>query len=408
MLVRLIGRRAFVPLSDSNMATVLERRFPNLDDSLLTAVVLAGRRAEESGYNPNMLAHTCREATQRIEGLELARVFNPRPLRRSLIAAVLLLAGIVAFAVALPDALDIWAHRALAMSDQVWPRKTKLAVPAFENGPVKVASGGEIEVIATADTRMPLVPETVQIRYRVQNGPLVRHTMNRLGSGSQGKQHFQEYSYTFRDLLASTVFDVVGGDDRVTGLRIEVVKSPTLVKMDLDRQYPKYMERTGTPIPVTGVMQIPMGTRLTLHARANKELGSVQIDFPSEQKTAPAPKVLESGDLAADRMGFSYVLPPLMQDSTLLFTLRDTDGISSREPVRLALVAVPDTPPQLTVRLAGIGSAITPKARLPVAGEVSDDYGIGRVWFEYAIDAHKPDSHSHSFPAQASHRTVAG
>jgi hypothetical protein len=78
-----------------------------------------------------------------------------------------------------------------------------------------------------------------------------------------------------------------------------------------------------------------------------------------------------------------------MQDTTLLFTLLDADGISSREPVRLALVAVPDTPPQLAVRLAGIGSAITPQARLPVVGQISDDYGIARVWFEYAIDAQK-------------------
>ena len=205
------------------------------------------------------------------------------------------------------------------MSNQVWPRKTKLAVPAFENGPVKVASGGELEVIATADTRMPLVPDTVQIRYRVQNGPLVRHTMNRLGSGGQGKQHFQEYSYTFHGLLASTVFEVVGGDD--------ACDRPA----DRGRQEPhaggngprspvsrRTWSCTGTPIPVTGVMQIPMGTRLTLHARANKELSSVQIDFPSEQKTAPAPKVLESGDLAADRMGFPMSCRRSMQDATLL------------------------------------------------------------------------------------------
>ena len=40
-----------------------------------------------------------------------------------------------------------------------------------------------------------------------------------------------------------------------------------------------------------------------------------------------------------------------MQDTTLLFTLTDSDGIQSREPVRLSLVAVPDMPPQVAVRL---------------------------------------------------------
>ena len=118
----------------------------------------------------------------------------------------------------------------------------------------------------------------------------------------------------------------------------------------------------------------------------------MQIDFPSDRRPPRPPQVLEAGTWLPDRMGFSYALQPLMQDTTLLFTLRDTDGIKSREPVRLALVAVPDKPPQLAVRLAGIGSAITPKARLPVAGEVSDDYGIARVWFEYAVDTQKPGS----------------
>ena len=34
--------------------------------------------------DPQMFAHTCREAVQRIAGIELARVFNPVPLRQSL------------------------------------------------------------------------------------------------------------------------------------------------------------------------------------------------------------------------------------------------------------------------------------------------------------------------------------
>ena len=59
MVVRLIGRRAFVRITDSNAATVLERRFPQLNDSLLTAVVLGGRpTAATSGRDssPQMLA----------------------------------------------------------------------------------------------------------------------------------------------------------------------------------------------------------------------------------------------------------------------------------------------------------------------------------------------------------------
>jgi hypothetical protein len=36
-------------------------------------------------------------------------------------------------------------------------------------------------------------------------------------------------------------------------------------------------------------------------------------------------------------------------------------------------------------QLSGIGSAITAQARVPVTGQVSDDYGLSRAWFEYQV-----------------------
>jgi hypothetical protein len=47
---------------------------------------------------------------------------------------------------------------------------------------------------------------------------------------------------------------------------------------------------------------------------------------------------------------------------------------------------VNDELPQVAVRLAGISSAITPDAVLPLAGKVTDDYGLERAWIEYQVD----------------------
>ncbi len=170
VFVRWIGRRAFVRLSDSNMAMLLERRFPQLGDCLLTAVVLAPRQRDASNCDPDMLAHTCSEAGRRLAGVELRRVFNFAPLRRSLLAAAALACAAAALAVAAPEALGVWARRSLSLSDELWPRRTHLAVPDFEKGPVKVASGGDFEVLVRADRKMPLVPETVDVRYRTDDG----------------------------------------------------------------------------------------------------------------------------------------------------------------------------------------------------------------------------------------------
>ena len=101
-----------------------------------------------------------------------------------------------------------------------------------------------------------------------------------------------------------------------------------------------------------------MGSRVTVRAgAANKDLVRVQVDTASSTIGPCRSRCSKRSDLAADRRGFSYALAPLMKDTTLLFTLTDTDGIKSRDPVRLALAPLPDQPPQMAVQLDGIGTA---------------------------------------------------
>ncbi len=104
------------------------------------------------------------------------------------------------------------------------------------------------------------------------------------------------------------------------------------------------------------------------------------------EKTGKLAEIKPSQD---DPRQFSLVLPALMEDTTLLFELHDTDGIQSRDPVRLTLIAAPDEAPVVALRLRGISTAITPNARLPVVGEVRDDYGLTRLWFEYQLAAQR-------------------
>ena len=162
--------------------------------------------------------------------------------------------------------------------------------------------------------------------------------------------------------------------------------------MTLDCELPAYIGRRQPPLPVSGVMQIPMGSRVTVRAgAANKDLVRVQVNAVVDDRSCRRRlQTAQEAMLAADRRGFSYALPPLMKDTTLLFTLTDTDGIKGREPVRLVLVPLPDQPPQMAVQLDGIGTAVTPQARIPAVGRITDDYGIGRVWFEHAVDQQKP------------------
>lgn len=390
VLLHLIGRRAGVRISDGNVATLLERRFPQLGDSLLTAVAIVDCSIPENEIDAEMAARTCRLAAERIAGVDARKVFNYYPLRLKCIGCGLLIFSVILFACVLPNGIGVWASRMLAMSDALWPRSTRLEVVDFGNGARKIARGSDIEILARADATKPVVPQVVEIRYRTEGGNRGRATMDRRGTARGPEDKYQEYAYTFRSVLADIHFDVVGGDDRVANQRIEVVDSPTISEMTLECELPGYMGRKVAPMPVSGVMQIPMGSRVTVRAKAaNKDLVRVEINGIVGDRSTPL-KVLEVGELNDDHRGFSYAVDRVMKDVTLLFTLTDTDGIKSRDPVRLALAPLPDQPPQLAVQLDGIGSAVTAKARAPVVGRISDDYGIGRVWFEVGVDQREP------------------
>ncbi len=395
VVVQLIVRRAFVRLSDSNMATLLERQFPELKDSLLTAVVLSPRAPEVAHCDRRMLDDTCREAARAVGRVKLSDVFNPVPLRRSLTAAILLGLSVAAFAHQSPEALETWYNRSLCLSNELWPRKTYLLVEGFQDGVRKVARGGDLQLIVKADTSYPRVPKAVEVRYRADGNVRKRATMNRLGL----EDAFQKYSYTFQGVLSPIRFDVVGGDCRLYDLRIEVVESPT-VDMELKLTYPTYTRRASRTIPVTGSMPVPRGTAVTILAHANKDLREVRI----EQETGKELLLREQlGDeaLQSDARRFQYRVDSLDDDMTLLFTLSDTDGITTYKPIRLALEAVEDEAPRFEdVRLVGIGQAITAEARLPAVGRVTDDYGLGQLAFKLGVNEHDPITRPVDAPAQ--------
>lgn len=387
VLYRLILRRAFVRLADRSMALLLERRFRSLDDSLITVVELAEHEQPAKEFNSEMIAVTERDALAGIDKVRVGAVLNMRPLYRRVALAVLIVASVIGFGVLATDAFALWVRRSLLLSDELWPRKTHLTVIGFEDQPsIKVARGSDVDLVAQADASPGrVVPELVQVRFSTADGGRVRENLSREGQAVAGRDAFQTYRYKFKGVLSPIEFYVYGGDDRCGPYRLEVVDSPTVTQMTLHCEYPAYTHRSPREIPVSGIMPIPVGTKVVIKAQSNKDLRTVQIDEILDGSSPLSERITIAEDAGQPRQ-FEYAIDAFQTDATLLFTLHDSDGLKSRDPIRLALTAVPDEPPQVAARLSGIGTAITPKARLPLTGEITDDYAIGRAWLETKID----------------------
>jgi hypothetical protein len=377
VLYRFIFRRLWLPIADHNLALVLERRFREFDESLLTTVELTEQPGHASAFHPQMLAAAEHAAIRRTAGVRLAEVFRRGPLMRSLAGAALAIVSVGLFAWLAPTALATFGDR-LRGSDVLWPRRVHLSIEGFDNPErrVVVAKGSDLAVVAKADTQFD-VPDALQIRYRTEEGRS-RENMSRVGvAGSDDK--FQPYSFTFRGILSSRTFDIFGGDASLRDYRIDVVDVPTIELM-VHCEYPAYTRMLPRDLPARS-LDVPQGSRVMVHATANKDLVEASIQRLAADKAEPLAKLRFEGK--SDRRHFSYSIDRLDDTQTLLFTLFDVDGIHNREPIRLGLTARPDEPPRVAVHLRGIGSAITPNARLPLEGDVTDDYGVAKLWYEY-------------------------
>ena len=94
--------------------------------------------------------------------------------------------------------------------------------------------------------------------------------------------------------------------------------------------------------------------------------------------------------LAGDRSAFQFPVEHLNQDLVLNVSLLDSDGIISTEPFIVGIAALTDKAPSVEIGLMGIGTAVTPDVIIPVAGTVSDDYGVQSSWFDVQLDEGDP------------------
>jgi hypothetical protein len=430
--------RQMLRLRTKSLALVLERRFPQLNDRLVTAVELA--RSADSVKSPlttSMLNRTLDEVARAASRLELSAVFDPLPLRRAMIAAVVMLFSIGGFAWANQPAIERWTRAYIDLEQEYWNRTTQLTVRViaqpgdrlrnFDSMAYKHPRGADLTLLVEVP-RGKQIPGRVEIEYRLMeghNGALA--LMSEVGPG--------QFRYSISELLDSLEFWVTGGDFiNRQAYRVEVVDPPQPDGITLLCDYPDYTGldlagADGTLDPDRKLVQgtqvsLPLETKAVMQVDVNKPLIGARIAtdecelaisaaggeltlYSSEggpQRTVPLTPDTGNSPLAAD--GLSFQLPirltsnapdelsalssarwiPISPDALMRIYLEDTDGVTSIEPAQLTINGIVDQPPVVETELRGIGASVTRKAVIPVAGKVIDDYGVVDVHFDFRTD----------------------
>jgi len=449
-----IGLRLFRGFRTKALALVLERRFPELDDRLVTAVEAAEGLAEtDSPVTSAMLQKTLADVSHVIKRLDLGSVFDSKPLRRAAMIAVGLVSSVLGLMVVDSAAMERWVAGYLSLRDGYWSRDTELVVKVvvqpgdqlreFVDGHYRHPKGGDL-ALQIEVPKGKTVPDRIRLDSRMGRG------LSQVWLTPSADQIFR---HTFVGLIEETRLWVSGGDySHARPYQIDVVPPPEVTQVVLHSLYPDYTglnKQTSagterTPNELKGAqISLPMQTDFILEIAANKLLRQAHIEgdagadrweirltsdssgassaaiflksqdgkpqlelpIPTEGMAAPLwskgqttfslPFVLDPDGAtklpemirASSETGKPVSIPiPLPADGLLRVSLEDLDQIISPAPTRFTINGIVDQPPIVETRLKGIGTSITRKARIPVAGTVVDDYGVASANFEFKVD----------------------
>ncbi|MCH9653151.1 MAG: hypothetical protein K0U89_04740 [Planctomycetes bacterium] len=430
------------------LALVLERRFPELNDRLATAIELHDSQESQNALTKAMLQRTVNEVAEGSRQLPLEEVFDKRPLKRAVFWSGLLLVSILVLAIFNQPAMARWAKGYLELRSDYWNRETGLVVKViaqpgdrikeFQNQTYKHGLGNDLTLLVeTVDGKK--VPDRVQLTYRTQNGRSGGRTvMSRMGEG--------RFKHTITDLLDDIQIWVSGNDfTNPNPYQVNIVETPVLDHIQLACYYPEYTglnqinPETKQPLADLQTVQgtqisLPINTKFEMASTANKpitrfslETDTLQIQLEQSPPDSvretenflawknPEGEIVKQVPFTASQMqqmcgtdGFTFRIPfilvakeqdltavsdnsipesiPLIADQPIRIYLEDADGLLVTEPIRLSINGIIDQPPKVDTQLTGIGKSITRKAMIPVEGIITDEYGIQSARFNFLVD----------------------
>lgn len=403
------ARKLFVrlgrPLPDDSLALLVERHHPSLQGRLVTAVQLMKPDREHDSHSRDLLKLVHQEAAGSIDRVDPSKVFRREPLiQKALIGAPLLLLAL-GFAIYSPSAFGHAAARLTLLSDERWPRRARLEMVGVDVPQVTASSGQEVAIerkefdagtmllpvgsnatlriqAAAADAE---VPSVCTVYYRTDSGTRGQSNMRRVGRERDGYQAFVLDGPPMSNLAESFTFSIQGLDDRLTDYRIEAITPPTITAMDVRVRYPSYLRaddarsgdgpRFDVETDYQAGLRIAEGSDVTLEANSSMPLGDVDVVVEANGQEQTVDELVYSEDRLSVRMTLDHFSSP----TAVRIVPSDGQGISAQAPFRYFLGAVLDEPPEVSMSLSGIQTAITPIAMLPIKCTTKDDYGVASL-----------------------------
>jgi len=358
------------PRSATEIAALVEQRFPQLGERLLSAVEFAQHRSERTdGVSPAMIERLQQDAERAAASLDFRRAIRSPGMPRAATAFVLAL---------LLLALHVWlAGPAFAT---FLARMSGSDVPVWRDTRVQISPGGTIKLLKGTAFEVTVQQEgkrqkSIRFHYRKPVGGWKEANVPADKSGSA--------SYRFEGLTDPVMVYATAGDGISDRSQVKIVEPAALVGATVRLRYPAYLDLPPTESKVaSGGVAAPQGTLVEVELKASRALLKGAATLPGGKPTP--------WKVTGDRLTGSF---PVTRsgDYSLVFT--DVDGFPGL-PQSFPIKVIPDTAPEIELVRPTGALELVPTAHVHLVFRARDDHGVDQVRVVYQLDneppAHRP------------------
>ncbi len=377
---RVIVRPLRVPICNEHMALLVERRCPDLQSRLISAVEFSDPRLvgplRAVRPCPAMIEAVVRQAEEEAAHLRFRDTLNHGRARRRGAATIVCLGALVLLTMSAPETMGRWFRRNVLLANADWPQRNQLTVEGLTDGKMVVPRGDDATISAVVDEGFE-PPRQAYLRYEGDSGLRGREQMPAV------RAETIRFTHTFERIDETLHCQITGGDAVTDWFTIEVVDRPRLSGVRLGIVPPRYTNLEPYELRAgQTVAEGLKGSGIRFHITTNKAVAKANlIRQIGGEKTdlGPAERIGEQAFAGSDRPGATATYHFLLADETGLTNLSERVP-----PVRFTVRLMADTPPKVKMKIKGLGEMVTPEAVLPIETDFSDVYGLASAELLYA------------------------
>ena len=367
-----------VPLSLDDMALAVEKEFPQLNDSLISAVQLARIMADDRYISPAMIKEVVWQAYESTAELDFKRVVKFQRIKPVLFAAG---AAAAVFLLLLLTPLRPFVTTGLVrvcdpLSSAEYPVRTFIEVTMDgATGSEKIVPRNDaLSIVAVVRGDLP---SKARIQFDHGKGFGREELLTPAGTRYDPvrRERYKEFRYDYSPVISSFKFVVLAGDNQTNDRFVRAVDRPELVNLLVSYELPSYISETATPPKRERSLRNVVGAKAHLQGDINKPLRSAMLKLGND----PAREM----ELSLDKTRFVATIP-LEETKDYEITLLDRDGLDNRQnKIRHKVWVLPDALPRVTWRKPAVDLEVSPMAVVALSLGAEDDFGLKRAGIKF-------------------------